>query len=59
MNPQVMFWSRVIRLLILLVMAIWLLSGGNGLNYLFAAVCAILMAVTGYQIWASHQRGET
>lgn len=57
MNTQFLLWSRVIRLVVLLALGGWLVSKGTGLDYFFAAVCAALIALTGYQLWASVQKG--
>lgn len=57
MNTQFLLWSRVIRLVVLLALGGWLVSNATGLDYFFAAICAALIALTCYQLWASVQKG--
>lgn len=58
MNPRLLLWSRVIRLIVLVALGVWLASNGTGLDYFFAAICVALIALTAYQLWAGVQKGD-
>lgn len=59
MSPQTIFYSRIMRSVVLAFFIVFLLmNGSNWVNLLFAAVCALFLAVTLWQLWTSHQQGN-
>lgn len=57
MSPQAIFFSRIMRSVVLaFFIGFLLLTGSSWVNYLFAAVCAVFLAVTLWQLWATYKR---
>lgn len=57
MSPQLLLLSRIMRIVVLLGFATFLvLSDVNWLNMLFAGVCIIGALVTAWQLWASTRK---
>lgn len=54
MSPQLIFYSRLMRAVVLVFFIGFLLvTGSTWVNWLFAAVCAVLLAATVWQIWST------
>lgn len=58
MSPELVKFSRIMRLVVLVGFTIYMLMGGTWVHYLFAGVCALIAALTVWQMWDAHQRGE-
>lgn len=57
MTPQTIFFSRVMRSVVLAFFIVFLLlTASSWVNYLFAATCAVFLGITLYQLWTTHQR---
>lgn len=57
MSPQMIFFSRIMRSVVLVFFIGFLLfTASHWVNYLFAAVCAIFLVVTLWQLWATYKR---
>ncbi|KAB1503614.1 hypothetical protein F7230_00295 [Corynebacterium sp. 320] len=58
MNPQIVLYSRIMRLVVLIAFIIFLLLGENTwVHYTFAATCGIIAALTAWQLWDSYTKG--
>ncbi|QNH95977.1 hypothetical protein [Corynebacterium anserum] len=57
MSPQTIFFSRIMRIVVLLFFTIYLLMSANSwVNYLFSAVCILFLLTTVWQLWATYKR---
>lgn len=57
MSPQAIFFSRIMRIVVLAFFTIFLLmTGDSWVNYLFSVVCVIFLLVTAWQLWATYKR---
>lgn len=57
MSPQMVFYSRIMRSVVLaFFIGFLLITASNWVNYLFAAMCGLFLAVTVFQLWTTHQR---
>ncbi|QFQ02317.1 hypothetical protein CUROG_04715 [Corynebacterium urogenitale] len=57
MSPQAIFYSRIMRVVVLaFFIGFLLLNGTNWVNLLFSAVCAIFLLVTLWQLWTTFKR---
>lgn len=51
MSPEMLKYSRFMRIVVLLFFIGYLLWKGTGLTYFFAAFCVLFLAATCYQLW--------
>ena len=51
MSPEMLKYSRIMRIVVLLFFIGYLLWKGTGLTYFFAAFCVLFRAATCYQLW--------
>ena len=57
MSPQMVFYSRIMRSVVLaFFIGFLLITASSWVSYLFAAVCGLFLAVTVFQLWTTHQR---
>lgn len=58
MSPELVKFSRIMRLVVLVGFSFYMLTGSTWVNYLFAGVCLLIAALTAWQMWDAHKKGE-
>lgn len=59
MSPELVKYSRIMHLVVIIGLIIFLLSGQNTwVDFLFSSVLGVLMILTAWQLWNSYQNGD-